>query len=77
MISVMISPTRGTTTNTNHQIIDRLTKDKGDALFRDWIEDMKKRISIEVYDDVLVKSIDEEKYIQPEDQPDTTATDVG
>jgi len=55
------------------RIIDRLTKEKGDALFRQWIDDMKKRLTIEVYNDVLVKSIDEEKYIQP----DTTATEVG
>ena len=55
------------------RIIDKLTRDKGDDLFRRWIDDMKKRIPIEVYDDVLVKSIDEAKYIRP----DTTATEIG
>jgi len=75
------------------RIVDKLTKEKGDALFRDWIDNMKKRINIEVYDDVLVNSIDESKYIQPEEQPegqpedqpeeqpeqqpDTTAAEVG
>lgn len=55
------------------RIIDMLTKKKGNALFANWIEDMKKRIPIEIYDDVLVNSINEEKYIQP----DSTAEEIG
>jgi peptidyl-prolyl cis-trans isomerase C len=55
------------------RIIDKVTKDKGDALFREWIDNMKKRIPIETFDDALVESIDEEKYIQP----DTTTSETG
>lgn len=55
------------------RIIDKLTKQKGDALFEEWIEGMKKRVNIEIYDDVLVNSVDEERYAQP----DTTASEVG
>lgn len=46
------------------RIIDRLTKDKGDALYGQWIADMKKRIQITVRDNVLLESVDMDKYIQ-------------
>jgi len=52
------------------KIIDKLTKQKGDRLFEEWIADMKKRVEVEVYDDVLAESIDESKYARP----DTTGT---
>ncbi len=55
------------------KIIDQLTRQKGDAMYSQWIDEMKKRISIEVYDDVIANSIDEEKYVQP----DTTEAEVG
>ncbi len=55
------------------KIVDKLTKDKGDSLYMQWITEMKKRIPIEVYDNVLVQSVDEAKYAQP----DTTASEVG
>ena len=55
------------------KIIDQLTKQKGNDLYSKWLDDMKKRIPIEIYDDVIVNSIDEAKYVQP----DTTAAEIG
>jgi peptidyl-prolyl cis-trans isomerase C len=61
-----IQPVQQDFTLVKTRIIDKLTKEKGDALFRQWIEDMKKRFTIEVYEDVLSNSIDDEKYVQPD-----------
>jgi peptidyl-prolyl cis-trans isomerase C len=46
------------------RIVDKLTKEKGDALYRQWIDDMKKRVTVEVYDDVLEANIDRSVYEQ-------------
>jgi parvulin-like peptidyl-prolyl isomerase len=48
------------------RIIDNLTKEKGDALYREWIENMKKRFPVEVFENVLLESIDTEKYNEPD-----------
>lgn len=55
------------------QIIERLTRQKGNALFEEWIENMKKRVPVEIYEDVLVESVDEEKY----EATDTTTVQTG
>ena len=47
-----------------YEINDRLLKEKGNALFTSWIEDMKKRFPVEISDDVLRESIDQSKYTQ-------------
>ncbi|MDD4052132.1 MAG: peptidylprolyl isomerase [candidate division Zixibacteria bacterium] len=52
------------------RIVEVLSKAKGDSLYNDWIKEMRKRITIEVYDDALAKSIDKEKYVSR----DTTQT---
>lgn len=52
------------------RIVEVMNKVKGDSLYGDWIKDMRKRITIEVYDDVLAKSIDKDKYASR----DTTQT---
>jgi peptidyl-prolyl cis-trans isomerase C len=44
------------------RIVELLNKTKGDSLYGDWIKDMRKRITIEIYEDALAKSIDKEKY---------------
>ena len=44
------------------RIIEALTKAKGDSLYGEWIIAMHKRIPVEVYDDVLAKTVDPEKY---------------
>jgi peptidyl-prolyl cis-trans isomerase C len=44
------------------RIVEQLNKVKGDSLYGEWIKDMRKRITIEVYDDALAKSIDQSKY---------------
>ena len=44
------------------RIIDALTKAKGDSIYGEWIAAMRKRITVEVYDDVLAKTVDPEKY---------------
>jgi peptidyl-prolyl cis-trans isomerase C len=49
------------------RIIDQLTKEKGDALYTAWIDEMKKRIAIHIYDNVLVESVDKSKYATPGD----------
>ncbi|MEE9443295.1 MAG: peptidylprolyl isomerase [candidate division Zixibacteria bacterium] len=43
-------------------IIDKLTKEKGDAIYREWVEEMKKRVEVIIYDDVLTGTIDESIY---------------
>lgn len=45
-------------------IIEILTREKGGVLFQEWVKDMKKRITIEVYEDVLAESVNEKKYAQ-------------
>ena len=52
------------------RIVEVMNKVKGDSLYGDWIKDMRKRITIEVYDDALAKSIDKDKYASR----DTTQT---
>jgi parvulin-like peptidyl-prolyl isomerase len=44
------------------RIVELITREKGDSLYEDWLADMKKRINIEVYDDVLKDTIDKSKY---------------
>lgn len=65
-----VDPTKEPFENVRARIVDKLTKDKGDSLYRQWIADMKKRINIEIYDDVLAASIDKSAYTTP----DTTKT---
>lgn len=69
-ISRRIPPVKQTLGDVKKQIVDKLTRQKGDSLYARWIDDMKKRIPIEVYDDVLSQSVDTTKYIGT----DTTAT---
>ncbi len=52
------------------RIVELLNKTKGDSLYGDWIKEMRGRITIEVYEDALAKSIDKGKYTVP----DTTQT---
>ncbi len=44
------------------RIVELVTKAKGDSLYGVWIADMRKRIPVEVFDDVLSASIDKAKY---------------
>jgi peptidyl-prolyl cis-trans isomerase C len=69
-ISRRIPPVHRALGDVKKQIVDKLTKQKGDALYSKWIDEMKKRVPIEVYDDVLSQSVDTSKYIST----DTTAT---
>jgi len=45
------------------RIIDTLTKQKGDAAYAEWLKEMKKRIPVELYERILVGSVDSSKYI--------------
>lgn len=47
---------------TRLRILDKLTKDMGDALYRQWIDDAKKRVQVEVFEDILRASFDKEAY---------------
>lgn len=44
------------------RIVEVLGKIKGDSLYNSWIADMRKRVTIEVYDDALAASVDKDKY---------------
>jgi len=69
-IANRIPPVQQPLGDVKRQIVDKLTKQKGDALYSEWITGMKKRIPIEVYDDVLAQSVDSTKY----ESADTTGS---
>jgi peptidyl-prolyl cis-trans isomerase C len=52
-----------------HVIIEKLTLEKTQVIFKDWVDDMKKRIEVIIYDDVITGTIDESIY---DDVTDTT-----
>ncbi len=45
-----------------YEINDRLLRDKSIQLYQEWLADMRKRINVEVNEDVLTESIDKAKY---------------
>lgn len=45
-----------------HVIIDKLTLEKTQLILEDWVEDMKKRVEVIIYDDVITNTIDESIY---------------
>jgi len=66
-----IEPVRQDFTTVKRSVIDKLTKQKGDALYGQWIADMKKRIPIEIYENVVSESVDKSKYTQPDSTKQT------
>jgi len=48
------------------RIIDEVTRAKGDELYDQWIDNMKKRINVQINEDVLTNSIDMDKYQEPD-----------
>lgn len=52
-----------------YEINNKLLQQKSEQIFNDWLADMKKRINIEIHEDVLKNSIDYDKY---ENRADTT-----
>ena len=61
-----IEPAKEPFENVRARIVDKLTKEKGDSLYQNWIAAMKKRVNIEVYDNVLEASIDKNAYAAPD-----------
>ncbi len=73
-VSNRIPPVKQTLGDVKRQIVDKLTKQKGDSLYAEWIAQMKKRIPIEVYDDVLAQTVDTTKYIGADSTTTATAS---
>ncbi len=73
-VSNRIPPVEQSLGDVKRQIVDKLTKQKGDAVYSQWIDQMKKRVPIEIYDDVLAQSVDTSKYIGADSASATTAS---
>lgn len=52
-----------------YEINQKLLREKGEKIFKDWLADMKKRIAVEIHEDVLKESVDYSRY---ENQSDTS-----
>jgi len=61
-----IEPAKEPFENARARIVDKLTKERGDSLYQQWIADIKKRVNVEVFEDVLSSSIDKSVYTTPD-----------
>lgn len=48
--------------NSRNRIIEKLTKDGFTGLFDNWLDEIKKRVPVEIYEDALEDSVDRSKY---------------